>query len=962
MADPDSGVWGYCYDALGQLVAQQNSKMRGSDTPGACPAAPNNGAVAAGTPAVANAMAGWTTMAYDALGRVASRVEPEYASTWSYDTNAAGASCGKSVGKLCEVNSSNGVNRKTVYDGLGRPINSRTTVANGPSFASAVGYDNVNGRAVSQTYPTGLQVLYNYTTKGYLSTLTMGTTATVTPMPANAGGTPVAGTTLSAGALLWQANAYNAWGKAERYQYGNAVVSNAVFDASTGRVTNLTAGASGSVNVLNQSFVWNSINQITQRKDANGDGNTGAVSDSFGYDPLGRLSTYSVSAPAIPNLGRTVTLQYNALGMTLYKSDVGDYVYGAQATPGVRPHALQSVIGAVTTSYGYDANGNLTSADAGKYSAISYTSFNMPDANIGAQGPAGTPKYTWQYDENHQRIKEIEVSAAGTRTTWDLHPDSQGGLGFESESSTASPTPMNRHFLSVGGASIGVLVSSGALPTLGATQTAPTVLGSVTLVKVEYWHKDHLGSLITTTDHQGNVTQRYAYDPFGKRRYTNGSYDPFGNVVVDWTTNTNSGTARGYTGHEHLDDIGIIHMNGRIFDPTLGRFLQGDPLIQNPLNLQNYNRYGYCYNNPLTCSDPSGFGFNPLGWLKALDPIGYRIHQAAARTQWGYTAMSIAIGIGSYWCGPAYFVCVGGGTASLASLAGYSNSEQLRMGFIAGATAYAMQGVGDAWGGTGQSDKFFNTLGHAAVGCASVAASGGSCQSGAISGGISAAWGNYGPGYEGGTDPSGWQIVQNSMTSAMVGGISSMAAGGSFQNGAVTGAFGYLFNELLHSEPGAMARAGYDGGGLKVSEEAYRTWGSYLPGTDAGDSAAQYWADMQVRTGNPLYAVPGVFASLWTPNTAADTAFTLATAGGGGAFMEAAGPLKQWLRLGPSYSRAGAFDVDMSIRWGASPAGGGKYIQQIPSRILQDVNQWLRAQQVPFGGWRAADPGHFHLW
>ena len=160
---------------------------------------------------------------------------------------------------------------------------------------------------------------------------------------------------------------------------------------------------------------------------------------------------------------------------------------------------------------------------------------------------------------------------------------------------------------------------------------------------------------------------------------------------------------------------------------------------------------------------------------------------------------------------------------------------------------------------------------------------------------------------------------------------------------------------------GFSGSSGASSGGAKAGSQS-RTWGSYLPGTEAGENAAQYWADMQVQTGNPLYAVPGVFASLWTSDTAANTAFTLATAGGGGTLMEAAGPLKQWIRLGPSYSKAGGINVDMSIRWGASPAGGGRYIQQIPSPTLQGFNQWLRSLQVPVGGWRAADPGHFHLW
>jgi RHS repeat-associated protein len=167
-------------------------------------------------------------------------------------------------------------------------------------------------------------------------------------------------------------------------------------------------------------------------------------------------------------------------------------------------------------------------------------------------------------------------------------------------------TQSNRHMLSVGGQVIGALVSTGALPALSSGQTAPAALDTVTLVKLEYWHKDHLGSLITTSDHTGAVTARYAYDPFGKRRYTNGSYDAAGNLVVDWSPNLNAGTDKGYTGQEHLDDVGVVHMNGRLFDPLLGLFMQANPAIHNATNLQAYNRYSYCENNPLTCTDPSG--------------------------------------------------------------------------------------------------------------------------------------------------------------------------------------------------------------------------------------------------------------------------------------------------------------------------------------------------------------------
>ena len=210
---------------------------------------------------------------------------------------------------------------------------------------------------------------------------------------------------------------------------------------------------------------------------------------------------------------------------------------------------MQSV-SAVAASYSYDLNGNAGTATAGKWRSINYTSFNLPGnvpGDRGIDGPGGTPRSLWQYDEGHQRIKEVRTNASGTRTTWYLHPDNQGGLGFEREIA-ANGTQSNRHYLSAGGRAFAVLVTTGALPTLTATQTAPVVLTTRDAVKVEYWHKDQLGSLIATTDHAGDVTARYAYDPFGKRRQTNSDYDAFGELIVDWTTNTNKAPTVGSPG------------------------------------------------------------------------------------------------------------------------------------------------------------------------------------------------------------------------------------------------------------------------------------------------------------------------------------------------------------------------------------------------------------------------------
>ena len=114
-----------------------------------------------------------------------------------------------------------------------------------------------------------------------------------------------------------------------------------------------------------------------------------------------------------------------------------------------------------------------------------------------------------------------------------------------------------------------------------------------------YGYTDNQGSLIALTNESGSVVEKYAYDPWGARR------DPANWQSKD--TRTSFITNRGYTGHEHLDAFGIINMNGRVYDPLTTLFFSPDPFVQAPGNWLNFNRYGYCMNNPTKYTDPSGY-------------------------------------------------------------------------------------------------------------------------------------------------------------------------------------------------------------------------------------------------------------------------------------------------------------------------------------------------------------------
>ncbi|MCG6117528.1 MAG: RHS repeat-associated core domain-containing protein [Aquimonas sp.] len=114
----------------------------------------------------------------------------------------------------------------------------------------------------------------------------------------------------------------------------------------------------------------------------------------------------------------------------------------------------------------------------------------------------------------------------------------------------------------------------------------------------QYLFTDALGSVDVIASATGAVLQRMSFDPHGGRRNANDWNSAAAFVIPPYTT-------RGFTGHEQLDSVGLVHMGARVYDPELGRFLQPDPMLD--AGLQGLNRYSYVLNNPLALTDPSGY-------------------------------------------------------------------------------------------------------------------------------------------------------------------------------------------------------------------------------------------------------------------------------------------------------------------------------------------------------------------
>jgi len=168
---------------------------------------------------------------------------------------------------------------------------------------------------------------------------------------------------------------------------------------------------------------------------------------------------------------------------------------------------------------------------------------------------------------------------------------------------------------------------------------------------------------------------------------------------TDWTYNNIPQTHlfdRGFTGHslsrhevvgKHLDNFDLINMNGRVYDPWLGRFLSPDNFVQSATYSQNFNPYSYALNNPLKYTDPSGEFWNFVIGAGIGGVVGYISGRTTGLRSWDltyYTIASAAIGAISSGVGTAASSAISISASGFASGAVSGAVGGFAGGFIAG--------------------------------------------------------------------------------------------------------------------------------------------------------------------------------------------------------------------------------------------------------------------------------------
>ena len=549
---------------------------------------------------------GATRYGYDNLGRRTCAADRGGAAAWEYDpangkgmlkrrsydrgavpADASSCAFGGEFRETYKYNSDARLEKVTTS--IIDDANATTTLRRGHTYDSY-------GRLSSTTWPSAVKVDRKYNDRGYLEELKHGATTLV------------------------KVTEQTARGQSKAVTYGNGAKTERSYDA-LGRLKGIVA-TRGAAKIQDGAYAWRSDGSLEKRT-AGAAGGRSRREESFDYDYLNRLTGATTYLADSSTASRTLAFGYDLRGNLKTKTDSASADGGATGydyDPGTN-RLSEAVIGGVKHEFAPDSSGHIEKYDACADDAKECA--GAPDTFIGwsarglaekvtagdsADDATPTARDTFHYGPDGARyFKKSEWAVAstdGTNTT-KIKTSRKYYAGAYEKTVTVGGGTVER--VRVGDSVVHV-------------RTRPASAAAAPWSAFEYAHRDHLGSLEAVTDARGKELVVLGHDPYGERR------------KPDWTSRFTEAeieallgehgerVSRGFTRHEHLDRTGLVHMNGRVYDPRLGRFLSPDPIVGDPTSSRSWNLYSYARNNPLSYVDPTGETAQPIEEILVTAP------------------------------------------------------------------------------------------------------------------------------------------------------------------------------------------------------------------------------------------------------------------------------------------------------------------------------------------------------
>jgi RHS repeat-associated protein len=503
-----------------------------------------------------------TVIASDALGRVTSTTASIVSGgteiqEFAYDQSGHGAQPAQrgtgEVGALTSTLSSDGVATNHYFDALGRSVRNCWTIQGTEDCLQQsyhAPFTTVAGSLATMAYPDRpwkagetqpLRIAMRYDASDSSLAIVEN---------------------ISTGHAYWEATARSPEGLVTAAKLGGTDVLSQ-FDEVTRRLEDLTV-KSGATERMHLKYTYHPNGNIQTREDV-----TNGFTDTFDYDRLSRLTRWSAAG----NRQVTERYDYDRLGNLMGTRNaqnqvVDDYDLGRTDNAGPQgvTRLAEGATGDVFT-FKYDlAKRQADRLRNGQpWQWITYAPFNLPRRIVTRVNGSDVPT-TFLYDAFHARVRK---SNPGESTTY------IAGLYERRVRQVLGGSTTTSHVYYVPGES-------------GMVAQVEFDEGSQSHRTLQL-HSDPLGSNTVLTDGAGGAVEQLYYSPFGRRINRSGAVvtAPPGSVRL------------GFTGHEHDDELSLINMRGRMYDPRLRRFTTPDPVVRE-------HPYAYVNNNPLRYVDPLG--------------------------------------------------------------------------------------------------------------------------------------------------------------------------------------------------------------------------------------------------------------------------------------------------------------------------------------------------------------------